>query len=126
MPTVVIKATVNNGAIFISVNPPRVHAKPSDPIVKWKFSSDTAGWEWDTDGIKCDTAGGSGYTAWPKSQPTLKNGEYEAPPLQAPTVTQLHKYTISLKRTDGSGTLVIDPDIANDPQGDDHGEHRGR
>src|ERR1041384_1865139 len=114
MPTVVIKATVNNGAIFISVNPPRVHANPKDPRVIWNLSSDTAGWTWDTDGIRCDTEGGPNYRPWPKSQPALQGGSYGAPPLDKRNETQLYKYTISLKRTDGSGTLEIDPDIAND------------
>jgi len=111
----IVNILVQDGSL--SYAPPRVRAAPGGTITWHLLGANN--WTYQTGGVEIDTQPPTGYTPYPASgaQPQPVSGNpnaYEVTLPPDPFVT--YKYAISLQNGVG-GTMVIDPDIGNDPGG---------
>lgn len=110
-----VNILVQNGSL--SYAPPRVRA-PVNGTITWNLLG-ADGWSFAAGGIEIDTDPPNGYTAYPAdaAQPQPAPGNPNAYQVTLPgTAFITYKYAISLVNGLG-GTMVVDPDIGNDPGG---------
>lgn len=110
-----VNILVQDGSL--SYAPPRVKATPGGNIT-WRVLGANS-WTYSNPGIVIDTNPPTGYTPYPAGapQPQPSPNDPNAYVVTLPTTNFVtYKYAINLENGVG-GTMVVDPEIGNDPGG---------